>query len=490
MKRPLVPEESFGAKDLERGSREPPARETESEPPVAALDPAVERLRRTQQTYGNRASQRMIMQARAAQRDSPENEVTEEELAPGGGGQPLDKTEQTALEAHFGADLAHVRVHTDSRAARGADAIDAQAYTAGRDIYFAPGMYSPSTNSGRRLLAHEVAHVVQQSSGKESTIATKAAAGAKIGAPDDSLEEEAEQQAGQFMSGTPTDEEQRKRRESSGGVQRSIQRKAAPTIQRQPKTAAEIAGEELARGPQQQRGDKAAWEQADKRAAEEAQKGDMAPIIQVSLSKTHAAVREVSSAEFEKEFKACPTAHQESGLPEAFLCAESSISPWVTRMEDDPKPADVRVQTKPGARSGGEVWVSSANLGWSLKTAGFLDTARIDASMLGPYRNHEVGHREIEDGIASRLAILAEADLRRSLPQEKTPLKESGGNWVQKGMNAIDKTIGEVKDRYLRWTQELASRANDAWDSQEATTLAKIARARQGKRAPSAPSAP
>ena len=151
---------------------------------------------------------------------------------------------------------------------------------------------------------------------------------------------------------------------------------------------------------------------------------------------------------------------------------------------------NVHVQTKPGSRGGGEVWVSSAQLEWSLKTAGFLDTSRIDASMLGPYRDHELGHREIEDQIASRLAKLAEADLRRSLPQEKTPLKESGGDWVQKGIDAIDKKVGEVKDRYLRWAAEIASRANAVWDSQEADTLAKIARGRKHEHEPSAPSAP
>lgn len=454
MRRPFVPEESFGGNDIERGSRELPAKQSNRDESVAVHGPAVERMRHVQRACGNRALQRMVK----VLREQPRVEPADEELAPESGGQPLDLGSQRALEAHFGADLAGVRVHSDSLAARGAEAIDAQAYTAGRDIYFAPGMYAPSTGSGQRLLAHEVAHVVQQSSGKEPGIAAESRGGMRIGA---------------------------------GAAQRSIQHQPARSIQRQAKAAGQIASEELDRGPHHQKGDKAAWEQAVRHAQEEAKKGDALSIIQVSLSKNHDAVREVSSAEFEKEFKKCPNAQQENLLPEAFLCTQSGVSPWTTLMDDDAKvDTNIHVQTKPGGRGGGEVWVRSAILVWSLKTAGFLDIARIDPSMLGPYRDHERGHREIEDQIATRLAKLAEADLRRLLPQEKTPLKESGKDWVQVGIDVIDKRVREVKDRYLRWADELASKANAAWDSQEARTLSRIARARKGKHEPTAPSTP
>jgi hypothetical protein len=120
-------------------------------------------------------------------------------------------------------------VHTGAEADKSANALDALAYTSGRDIYFAAGMYTPATDSGSRLLAHEVAHVVQQGAGKEPSIATKSARGVKIGAPDDILETEADQSADAFMSGTPvTDEEQRKRREAGRPAQRFIQRQPAP----------------------------------------------------------------------------------------------------------------------------------------------------------------------------------------------------------------------------------------------------------------------
>ena len=62
-------------------------------------------------------------------------------------------------------DFSHVRVHTDARAAESARSVDATAYTVGTDIVFASGEYNPATNSGRRLLAHELTHVLQQTSG-------------------------------------------------------------------------------------------------------------------------------------------------------------------------------------------------------------------------------------------------------------------------------------------------------------------------------------
>jgi Domain of unknown function (DUF4157) len=66
------------------------------------------------------------------------------------------------MEPRFGHDFSHVRVHTDSLAGDAARAIDSHAYTVGHDIAFAPGKYQPESHSGRHLLAHELAHTVQQ----------------------------------------------------------------------------------------------------------------------------------------------------------------------------------------------------------------------------------------------------------------------------------------------------------------------------------------
>ena len=77
-------------------------------------------------------------------------------------GRSLDRGTRAFFEPRFGVDLGSVRVHDDSRAARSAEAVNAHAYTAGRSIVFGAGRYRPDSVDGRRLLAHELTHVVQQ----------------------------------------------------------------------------------------------------------------------------------------------------------------------------------------------------------------------------------------------------------------------------------------------------------------------------------------
>ena len=74
---------------------------------------------------------------------------------------PLNHHARAFFEPRFGRDFSHVRVHTDATAADGARAIDAHAFTAGSDIFFASGRYAPGTNTGMHLLAHELTHVAQ-----------------------------------------------------------------------------------------------------------------------------------------------------------------------------------------------------------------------------------------------------------------------------------------------------------------------------------------
>jgi hypothetical protein len=77
-------------------------------------------------------------------------------------GEPLGAAVRGFMEPRFGHDFSQVKVHTDGRAAQSADAIDALAYTAGHHVVFGAGQSSPGTAEGSRLLAHELAHVVQQ----------------------------------------------------------------------------------------------------------------------------------------------------------------------------------------------------------------------------------------------------------------------------------------------------------------------------------------
>ena len=77
-------------------------------------------------------------------------------------GQPLDPATRAFMEPRFGHDFSRVRVHTDPVAARSAQAVDANAYTVGAEVVFGAGRYAPASHDGRRLVAHELAHVVQQ----------------------------------------------------------------------------------------------------------------------------------------------------------------------------------------------------------------------------------------------------------------------------------------------------------------------------------------
>jgi len=80
-------------------------------------------------------------------------------------GAPLSPDVRAYFEPRFAHDFSRVRVHTDGESAAAARAVQARAYTLGDDIVFAGGEYSPATTQGKHLLAHELAHVVQQNIG-------------------------------------------------------------------------------------------------------------------------------------------------------------------------------------------------------------------------------------------------------------------------------------------------------------------------------------
>ena len=76
--------------------------------------------------------------------------------------EPLEAEVRASMEAGFGYDFSQVRVHRDRQAAQSARALNALAYTVGEHIVFGAGQYAPQTSAGQRLLAHELAHTVQQ----------------------------------------------------------------------------------------------------------------------------------------------------------------------------------------------------------------------------------------------------------------------------------------------------------------------------------------
>ena len=111
-------------------------------------------------------------------------------------GQPLDAATRAFMEPRFGREFGSVRLHTDSSAAQSARAIDALAYTVGNDVVFGEGQFASGTDRGRRLLAHELTHVVQQSHSAPSLQPALS-----IGAVDDPAEMEADRVADLVVSG-------------------------------------------------------------------------------------------------------------------------------------------------------------------------------------------------------------------------------------------------------------------------------------------------
>ncbi|MCK5013331.1 MAG: DUF4157 domain-containing protein [Candidatus Omnitrophica bacterium] len=79
-----------------------------------------------------------------------------------GGGRPLVESERDYFEPRFGHDFSQVRVHTDAQAAESARAVNARAFTLGRDVVFGAGQYAPESSEERRLMAHELTHTLQQ----------------------------------------------------------------------------------------------------------------------------------------------------------------------------------------------------------------------------------------------------------------------------------------------------------------------------------------
>ncbi len=114
---------------------------------------------------------------------------------------PLPKHSRTKLEQSYGVDLGSVRLHTDSTADHAAKSVQAHAFTTGQDIFFRSGQFQPNSKAGSHLLAHEVAHTVQQGP-QPVTVAKKAVeAGVHFSQPGDRFEIEADSAASAATEG-------------------------------------------------------------------------------------------------------------------------------------------------------------------------------------------------------------------------------------------------------------------------------------------------
>jgi len=118
-----------------------------------------------------------------------------------GGGRPLTESTRSYFEPRFGHDFSQVRIHVDSRAAGVASSIGARAFTLGQDVAFGEGQYQPDSKEGRRLIAHELAHTIQQAKG--SAAASGAASLSNV-------------DSDRIQKDDDDDEERRRRSRSSG----------------------------------------------------------------------------------------------------------------------------------------------------------------------------------------------------------------------------------------------------------------------------------
>ncbi|MER5431799.1 DUF4157 domain-containing protein [Streptomyces sp. NPDC002588] len=116
-------------------------------------------------------------------------------------GRPLDDGIRSEMESRLGSDFSGVRLHTDSTAHTAARSVQADAFTSGSHIVFRRGRYDTSSTAGKRLLAHELTHVIQQRSGPVAGSPT--GDGLSVSHPQDTFERAAEANAVRAMAGRP-----------------------------------------------------------------------------------------------------------------------------------------------------------------------------------------------------------------------------------------------------------------------------------------------
>jgi hypothetical protein len=103
-----------------------------------------------------------VVQTKSESGNSVGSELSGKIASSQGGGNRLDANTQSFMQNRFGTDFSGVRVHTDTEAVKMNRELNAKAFTVGKDIYFNDGQYQPETRSGKHLLAHELAHTIQQ----------------------------------------------------------------------------------------------------------------------------------------------------------------------------------------------------------------------------------------------------------------------------------------------------------------------------------------
>jgi hypothetical protein len=154
-----------------------------------------------QQQAGNQAVQRLLAQRSAAGSGGSfelDDETAGRINQSRGGGQVLDSSLQVQMSESLGHDMSGVRVHTSAESDDLNRQLGAKAFTTGQDVFFREGAYDPHSSNGRELIAHELTHVVQQSTG-----AVGGGPGMTVNAPGDAFEQQADAVASTITGPAP-----------------------------------------------------------------------------------------------------------------------------------------------------------------------------------------------------------------------------------------------------------------------------------------------
>jgi hypothetical protein len=173
-----------------------------------------------QQQVGNRAVQRLLVQRSGDGSFELDDETANRINRQRASGQSLDSSVQTKMGDATGQDFSGVRVHTGPESHALNESLNAKAFTTGQDIFFREGAYDPGSTGGQELLAHELTHVVQQSSGRVGGGGGAMA----VNAPGDAFEQEADSVAKSVMSSGSTPEVQRETSDEDEIQTQSLQR--------------------------------------------------------------------------------------------------------------------------------------------------------------------------------------------------------------------------------------------------------------------------
>jgi hypothetical protein len=193
--------------------------------PEAVRDQPGNALAAFQQKVGNRALQRLIAQRSESAPAELDDETAERINHERDGGQPLDSAVQAQAGPALGADFSGVRVHTSPEANELNQQLNARAFTTGQDIFFREGEYQPNSSGGQELITHELAHVVQQSSGAVGGSAGRMT----VNPPGDRFEQEADALARQSVQPRIPAGVQREGEEDEEEIQaKQLQRQGIP----------------------------------------------------------------------------------------------------------------------------------------------------------------------------------------------------------------------------------------------------------------------